>query len=344
MKHYKCEGCGQSLQTKEISGPGFTPRKESLFCKKCFRMLHYGERENNLTIFQIQAYLEKLKKEDNEVIMIVDILNPYQTFISNINQYVSSDKITVIVNKVDVLPKAISSDAIIRYISKIAENRKISFKNISLVSSIKLNNIDALYDYIQTLNNKVSIIGYSNVGKTSFIKALFKSKSLKINSLVSHTIGTTLEPIKLNIGEKKIIDYPGFYLEGNIQNFLTGNQLKLIIPRKEIKVKTLQLHNNQLVRIGEYAHFVIVESKQKCGYQFSFSNDIEITRHKFSNFYESSKEMIEYKVKPLGKVYRQDIIISGLGVITFSNIDQELMVRVPKGIKIDIVESLYSKE
>lgn len=343
MKHYKCEGCGQALQIKNAYEAGYTNNKDATFCMKCYRSLHYGEKENDLTKFNIETYLEQLQREDNEVIMVMDILNPYQTLVKDINKYVSSERLTVVVNKVDSLPKSISAESIIEYVARIAEDKNIKFKNISLVSSTKMENIDALYNYIQTLNNRVSIIGYSNVGKTSFIKALFRSKVEQVNNLVSYTIGTTLEPIELNLDGKEIVDYPGFYLESNIQNILGKEDLKLLIPRKEIKVKTNQLLDNQIIRIGDYASFIVAKSEMKSGYQFTFSNDIKESRHKWNQ--EKPKfDFTEHKIKPMEGKKRQDIIISGLGVITFNNFGQDLRVFAPKGVAINVVESLYSKE
>lgn len=341
MKHYKCEGCGRVLQIQNSKLPGFTNKKDSTFCVKCYRSLHYGDKENNLTKFNIETYFQQLKKEDNEVIMVIDVLNPYQTLVSDINKYVAFENLTIVVNKVDALPKSIAAETIIEYVAVIAETKGIKFKNISLVSSIKLDNVDALYNYIMTLKDRVSIIGYSNVGKSSFIKALFKSRMISINNLVSYMIGTTLEPIELDLEGKKIIDYPGFYLETNIQNILSKDELKFVIPRKEIKVTTRQLLDNQIVRIGKYAEFIVSEAKDKSSYQFTFSNDIEETRHKW-NQVKPKKGMVKHEIKPLNGIERQDIIISGLGIVTFKNLEQKLYINAPKGVGVDVVESLYS--
>ena len=344
MKNYKrCEGCGVPLQFTDEEKPGYSPKADATMCQECFRSLNYGEKANNLTEFKIEDYLETIQKENSEVFLIVDVLNPYQTIINNLNKYVSEDRLTLIINKVDALPKAIKAETIIDYIVNIAETKNVNFKNISLVSATKLENIDVLYEYIQSLNTTVSVIGYSNVGKSSFIKALFKSKLVKINNLTSYTIGTTLEPITLELDGKQIIDYPGFFLNGNYQNILGKEELRKAIPRKEIKVKTYQLENDQLMNIGDLAYFTIGNSESKLGYQFTFSNDFEIERHKLDKKGNVvPKEFVEIKIKPLNNIERQDIIISGLGNITFYNLGEELSVYVPEGVSVDVVESLYN--
>ena len=344
MKNYKkCEGCGVPLQHTNLKQPGYSPKEDATLCQDCFRSLNYGEKENNLTEFRIEDYLETIQKENSEVFLIVDVLNPYQTIIDNLNDYVAEDRLTLVINKVDALPKAIKAETIIDYIVNIAETKNVYFKNISLVSATKLENIDALYEYIQALDTTVSVIGYSNVGKSSFIKALFKSKLVKINNLTSYTIGTTLEPITLELDGKEIIDYPGFFLRGNYQNILDIDNLRKAIPRKEIKVKTYQLHNDQLLNIDDLAFFAIKDSESKLGYQFTFSNDFKIERHKLEKKDDFvPNNFVEVEIKPLEGVERQDIIISGLGSITFQNLGEKLSVFVPEGVSVDVVESLYN--
>jgi len=345
MKNSKrCEGCGVLLQSTDQNKPGYTPKENSTYCMECFKSLNYGEKENNLTEFKIEDYLNIIKKDDSEVFLVVDVLNPYETIINDLNKYIDEDRLTLIINKVDVLPKAIKAETIIDYIVNISEMRNVRFKNISLVSSLKLENIDAIYNYIQSLDSRVSVIGYSNVGKSSFIKGLFKSKMVKINNLTSYTIGTTLEPITLDLDGKEIVDYPGFFLKSNYQNYLDKDMLKLTIPRKEIKIKTYQLESEQLININDLAFFTVENAESKLGYQFTFSNDYEISRHKL----EKGKELIPNKfvkkeIKPLPNVERQDIIITGIGTITFLNLGEKLSIYVPEEVSVNVVESIYNE-
>jgi ribosome biogenesis GTPase A len=343
MNYKKCEGCGKKMQFTDPNLDGYSPKEDSALCQSCFKSLNYGDKENNLTEFNLESYLEIIKKDNSEVILVVDILNPYQTIIKDLNKYIKAEKLTLVINKVDALPKAIKDQTIINYIVAIAEKRNVDFKNISLVSSTKNKNIDALYEYIQSLNSRVSVIGYSNVGKSSFIKALFSSKLVKINNLVSYTIGTTLAPIELDLDGKQIVDYPGFFLGGNYQNQLGMKQLRKVIPRKEIKVNTYQLNEEQLINIDNIIFFETEKQEETLGYQFSFSNDINIERHK-----SDKKDKIvpnkfkKISIKPIPKIERQDIVICGVGSITFNNKGQNISVYVPHGIKVDVVESLYN--
>ena len=45
MIERKCKGCGAILQDQNPEEKGFIPTlsKESRYCKRCFRMMHYNE-------------------------------------------------------------------------------------------------------------------------------------------------------------------------------------------------------------------------------------------------------------------------------------------------------------
>ncbi len=112
MKSYnKCQGCGLQLQNEDENKVGFVPNMESPICKKCFRSKNYGEFDNNLTTFYELEEIKEIKNDN--VFMIVDILNPYETMISNVNEFVDPRNLTILVNKIDALPKSIPQEALI---------------------------------------------------------------------------------------------------------------------------------------------------------------------------------------------------------------------------------------
>jgi ribosome biogenesis GTPase A len=162
----------------------------------------------------------------------------------------------------------------------------------------------------------------------------------EIHNLVSNTIGTTREPIELPFNNHLIIDYPGFYLAGNIQNHLANKDLKKVLSRKEIKVVNYRLGEHQMISIDNIVTF-IVDSDIRTPYQFTFSNDIKIERKNSAHFVlKDDHEIID--INQLPKFKRQDIIISGLGIITLTKSDAKLSISIPKGTKVDLVESLYN--
>ncbi len=335
MKYYKkCEGCGLNLQSSNEKKEAYVPNEDFNLCMKCFRSKNYGEFSNNLTDFYDVGEIKEIKNDN--VIMIIDVLNPYETLIHNINDYVKRENLIVLINKVDVLPKSIKNESILSWIDEIAESKNIDFKYASLVSSLKKINIDTISNFILESDRETSIVGYSNVGKSSIIKSLFNSVGLNINNLITNSIGTTKEIIELTYKNKKIKDYPGIILKGSYQNILSREELKETSPLKEILIKNYQLSNHQTISIGDYAFFHILSSENVNGYQFMFSNLVKLHRGKYKNKEHMESYEINHK-----KGNRYDLIISGLGIITFKSNGQKLILQLPKDIKFNLVRSLY---
>lgn len=331
----KCQGCGLDLQTIDENKPGYAPNDQSPICKKCFRSKNYGEFDNNLTEFYEIKQIKEISNDN--VIMIIDVLNPMETLVDNINEFVNPENLTILVNKIDSLPKSIPHEAIIDWIAELSEEKGIEFTQLALVSAVKKINIDAISSFIVNSDRNTSIIGYSNVGKSSIIKALFNAVGKEINNLITNSIGTTKEVIELEYMDKIIKDYPGIILEGSYQNIMSIDQLKDTHPKKEIKVTNYQLNGMQTISIGDYAKFSISNDAKKAGYQFTFSNLINLHRSKYS----IDNEMITHKIKhKTGNRY--DVIISGLGIITFKSEKQEIELSLPKGVKYNLVNSLYT--
>lgn len=336
MKSYnKCQGCGLILQDKLKDKEGYVPNLNSSICQKCFRSKNYGEFDNNLSTFYKLEEIKEIKNDN--VIMIVDITNPYETMISDINKYVAKENLTILINKIDSLPKSIPHESLIDWVAEIAENKKINFNQLALISTTKKINIDAVANYILSSERDTSIVGYSNVGKSSLIKALFNAVGLEVNNLITNSIGTTKEVIELEYEDKIIKDYPGIILEGSYQNIMNIDQLKETHPKKEIKISNYQLSNFQTINIGDYAFFSILDSSEKNGYQFTFSNLVSINRSKYK---ELNNGFISYDINHK-KGNRYDIIISGLGIITFKSNGQKIKLSIPKGVKFNVINSLY---
>ncbi len=336
MKSYnKCQGCGLPLQNENQNEPGFVPNIESPICKKCFRSKNYGEFDNNLSTFYKLEEIQEIK--DDNVIMIVDIMNPFETMISDINKFVEPVNLTILVNKIDSLPKSIPQEALIDWIAEIAEEKGIEFKQLAMISTSKKINIDAVAAYILNSERDTAIVGYSNVGKSSLIKALFNAVGLEVNNLITNSIGTTKEVIELEYEDKIIKDYPGIILEGSYQNMMNIEQLKETHPKKEIKVTNYQLGDYQTIKIGDYAEFHIFEAESVSGYQFTFSNLVEFHRGK-QKFHNEEFETVEIKHT---KGQRCDLIISGLGIVTFKSNKQTIKLSLPKGVKFNLINSLY---
>ncbi|BDV02381.1 MAG: ribosome biogenesis GTPase YqeH [Candidatus Hepatoplasma vulgare] len=337
-----CLGCGEILQIENKNSDGYTPDINLKFCKSCFQNKNYGIINDNKTFLNIEKTLIKIKQKKLNVILIIDILNPFETLLKNINNYVNKKNIILIVNKRDIFPKSISDLKIKKWIEKIALKANFSFKKIFIISSLKHKNIDNVFEFFDSFKFKeFAVIGYSNVGKSHFLNSLFASKKVKIENLISNSLSTTKKEIKLNLKNLIFYDYPGFFLEGNYLNLIKNLEFKKISPQKEIKVINYNLKDSQLVKIDNYAFLAINNLKEFNNFQFIFSNNLKISRHKFD------KNIIDKKFKNiifnnLKSYEKYDLIISGLGIITFKKLSNDLTLFLPENVKYNLLESIFS--
>lgn len=70
-----CKGCGVTLQYDHSELTGYTPKKDSLYCERCFRLIHYGD----LTVSMrkgIDSHLvmEEIEKQDGLIVWVIDFI------------------------------------------------------------------------------------------------------------------------------------------------------------------------------------------------------------------------------------------------------------------------------
>ncbi|MBE6147354.1 MAG: ribosome biogenesis GTPase YqeH [Firmicutes bacterium] len=310
MKKNKiCQGCGIKLQDENVTLEGYTTSLENTICQRCFRMRNYGEYQ--VSTKSNEEYIEILKtigKTKDLVLHIVDLLN-IDKDLTTIRQYISN-KMILVLNKRDVLPKSVNDEKIIEYF----KNLDISYEDIIIISTTKNYNIDTLFEKINKLKTSkdVYVVGHTNTGKSSLINKMIQNYSENTNELtISPLPSTTLNKINIDLNDQlTLIDTPGLIDRGSIVNYVDSNLLKKINPRKEIKPKTYQLRKNQCLMIGDYLRVDYVEG-DKNSFTVYVSNDIKIKRMNALR-QEAFKDLAKttYEVK-----YYEDLVINGLGFI-----------------------------
>ena len=192
MNEKRCLGCGVLLQDENVLQEGYTTSLENDICQRCFRMKNYGEYQvvakSNEEYLNI---LEDVSKTNDLVLYVADVLN-LEKNLEEIRQ-VLSNKMILVLNKIDVLPKSVKEEKIIAYL----ESVDIHFEEVIVISVNKNYNIDYLLEEIkkhQTSRN-VYVVGHTNAGKSSLINKLIKNYSnnpqeLTMSPLPSTTLNT----------------------------------------------------------------------------------------------------------------------------------------------------------
>lgn len=304
-----CSGCGVKLQDENVLEDGYTTSLENDICQRCFRMKNYGEYQTVLKTNE--EYIEIVKSINDTkdlVLYIVDVLNLDQD-LKAIKQYMNN-KVMLVVNKRDLLPKSIKDEKIIQYI----KDQTSYFEDVIVISSEKNYNIDLLLNkikYYQTTSN-VYVVGKTNSGKSTLINKLLKNYSNNTQELtISPMPSTTLDKITIPLNEYlTLIDTPGLVDNGNILNFVDPKELKNILPKKEIKPKVYQMKNNQCLVIGNLIR-IDYFGDNKNSFVVYVSNRLPVKRYNASK----CEQLKDLNKQTYDMNHYEDLVINGLGFV-----------------------------
>lgn len=304
-----CLGCGVLLQDENILEEGYTASIDNDICQRCFRMKNYGEYQ--VSTKSNEEYIEILKNIDETkdlVVYMTDILN-LDKDLNWIREYIHN-KLILVLNKRDVLPKSVKDEKLINYIKELYP----IFEDVIVISTEKNYNIDLLLNKIKKYQTtkKVYVVGHTNVGKSSLINKLIKNYSENNSNLtISPLPSTTLNKIEIELNDTlTFIDTPGLVDRENLVNYVDVKELKKLQPKKEIKPKTYQIKKNQTIVIDDFFRIDYVEGERN-SFTVYASNNLKIKK------YNASKCQLlkDLSSKELEVGYKEDVVISGLGFI-----------------------------
>ena len=304
-----CLGCGVLLQDENIMQEGYVTSLENDICQRCFRMKNYGEYQ--VVAKSNEEYIEILKsvaKNKDLVLHIVDLVN-FDKDIHNIREYLPN-KMILVLNKRDALPKSVKDEKIIDYIKSL----DVDYEDIIIISANKNYNLDLLMKKIKKhkTSNKVYVVGHTNTGKSSLINKLIHDYSESTNELtISPLPSTTLNTVTIVLDKDLVlIDTPGLVDRGNITNYVDSNNLKKLIHKKEMKPKTYQIKKGQCLIIGDICRVDYVDGDRN-SFTLYIPNGLKVKKMNASRqtiMKDLSKTTYEMK-------YREDLVINGLGWI-----------------------------
>lgn len=360
---YQCIGCGATIQTTQPNELGYLPQsalnkgidKGAFYCQRCFRLRHYNELQD-LDISD-DVFLNKLSEIADDhafVVLVVDIFDVEGSILSGLHRFIGNQKFIVAANKLDLLPKVTRHSKVKDWVRQIVNRHGLYPEEVILTHGNKESGILDLAKVIEKeiQRNNVYIVGVTNVGKSTLINQLIRHYGGEKEVITtSNHPGTTLDLIQIPLtDEHAIIDTPGIIRRTQLAHYLSREDIKTVLPQKEIKPKTFQLNEGQTIFLSGLGRVDLIHSNTtKSAMTFYVSNDLYLHRTKTENadaLYEQhlgdmlsppNKEATEALPQLVSETFhlngQEDISISGLGWFT-SNSKVEVKVHYIEDINI----------
>ena len=239
MNNKICFGCGCKLQFDDKEKEGYIPREKydnSVYCQRCFRLMHYGDEKKVNTPKSINSILKTINDGKKYVIFLANFITLNEDIIK-VFKSIKQDKMLVI-SKCDIIPKSCSFSKVIDYLKSYY---KID-DEIRMISSNTGYGVNTLVNYLYYKRlNEIYIVGETNSGKSSLINAMMEAVDSNLNRItVSKMRNTTLDYLRIKLNDNLlVVDSPGFVL--NDKNMLFN---------KLIKPKTYQMKEGETLLVG----------------------------------------------------------------------------------------------
>jgi len=362
-----CAGCGIGLQSETPDRPGYIPEaglsREDAICQRCYRIRHYNE-ASSIAIDQDEflKLLGGIANTDSLVVHIVDLFDFEGSLISGLQRFVGNNPVLLVVNKVDLLPKAVNLNRIRNRVQQLAKAAGLRTIDVLLCSAKRKIGFDRVVEAVGRYRSgrDVYVVGATNVGKSTLINRLISDYSdLERELTVSRYPGTTLDAVHIPLDDgHAIIDTPGIVYPSRLTELVPRSVLHAILPEKPLKPLVYQLNERQSLFVGALARFDFVSGERQ-SFTLYLSGALKVHRTKLERadelYAEHKGELLapptagELDAIPpwtrhslrLPKGKTSDILISGLGWIQGNGMTGALVdVYAPKGVKVLVRDSL----
>ena len=365
----KCSGCGIELQFEDKNKEGYVPEEkfiteDNLLCQRCFKIKNYGE--NLVNNFSREDYLKEVNesvKKSDIILPIFDIIDFEGSFTEEILDYLRDYRSIILINKIDLLPDFIHPTEISNWVKNRLAEEDIVPDDIAFISAKNKYGVNGIIRKIKNIfhNKKVkaTVLGVSNVGKSSVINLLLGNNKIT----TSKYSGTTLKSInnKIPNSEITIIDTPGLIPDGRISDLISvENGLKLV-PAGEISRKTFKLEENQVFMFDVFCRFKILgnellESGSKPIFsayasksvKFHVAREERVEALLNGNYFEilqgAEKEKYfqnEFVTHEVEIEENEELVIAGLGWINVKRGPLKVQLEVPENVKVIVRPSIF---
>ena len=361
----RCYHCGAILQCDNENEKGYivpeslhraTPI-QIIYCDKCFETMkafNNSELEQKVDK-EILKILDDAFATDAYIIWVVDLFSFNGTLNSEIAKKVKKLNLTVVGTKRDLFPNNVKDETLKQFLTERFSDYGIKPKSIRLFGSS--DKIDSK-EIIAAMNtarqgHDVYMIGNLTSGKTSIINKAMKGFENKTNRQIKTITypGTSVNVLEIPLSRSSFFyELPGISQTTSATGRLEKDVVRLLTPKKVIKVTNRILSTGDALTVGSLAAFEIIKGKTT-NYRLYAAESVETKKmlsKKLDDFIDENNvrrsvrpvserlvsfldyDMFEYAMENDKKWH--DIAIEGLCWLSFQAQGQIIRVRLPKGV------------
>ena len=339
-----CRGCGAVLQHTDKSLPGYTPKEDSDYCQRCFRLIHYDD-----PVFSMregidpEAVRSRVEAMDAAVVWVVDLFDFEAGMIPGLAKRLAGKDIILVCTKRDLLPQDINDEKLARFVFERLKDygvhvRKLIFSEMNrpeCAEEVK----EAVRAYAD--GGRAVVMGKANSGKSTLLNRMMGADVLTS----SRYPGTTLAFNDTEIDGIVYTDTPGIEVRGSMVNAVDEKDLKTVLPAWTVKPQVYQVTGDQCFSVGGLAQVYLLGC-EKASAVFWLSGRLNVHRTKAKNGEKVWKEHLgrDFVPVPSVKEYssrsyalkedKTDIVIEGLGWVCVSGKASTVKVIAPKGVNV----------
>jgi ribosome biogenesis GTPase YqeH len=262
-----CSGCGVALQSEREDAPGYVPlaalNRLDPVCRRCYRITHYGEFSPVVVAAdEYDRQVAQVGRRPDLVLYVLDVFDLHGSLVPNLARRIGTSPVAVIVNKVDLLPSEVKTQALADWVRQTVRTTGINPVEVCFVSAKQdrgLEQVEALLD--ERAQARAYVVGMANVGKSTLLNRLLQRREVEAAGFtVSRAPGTTVGLVgteyPLPSGRSiELVDTPGLIQGRRAIDKLCADCLRHAVPDSRLRPRVYQLNPGQSLWIGNFARF-----------------------------------------------------------------------------------------
>ncbi|MBX5436357.1 MAG: ribosome biogenesis GTPase YqeH [Alicyclobacillaceae bacterium] len=285
-----CSGCGAPLQSDDPTRPGYVPpeavQRETLVCRRCYRIRHYGEFSPvSVPPEQYADQVSRIQGEAGQVLYVLDVFDLSGSLVPGLAGLIGGANVDLVVNKVDLLPPEVKAERLADWVWSTVESTGVRPRRVWFVSARTGQGLDEVVAALSQPDvGQVWVVGMANVGKSTLLNRLAARLKGSEPFTVSRVPGTTLGLVRatLPVADGRslaVVDTPGLLTGRRAIDVLCADCLRAVVPSGRLKPRVYQLDPGQSLWLGGFARFDFAEGDHQPVVVY-VSNDLVVHRTK----------------------------------------------------------------